>query len=57
VVGSHVTGSDDTSVLEPSGDTRLTLVTCYPFDAIAAGTKERFVVVAERLGALRTGKS
>jgi len=57
VVGSHVTGSDDTSVLEPSDHARLTLVTCFPFDAVAAGTSERFVVVAERQDAARRGSS
>jgi sortase (surface protein transpeptidase) len=44
-------------VLEPSDDARLTLVTCYPFDAVAAGTSERFVVVAERQDAARRGSS
>ena len=57
VVGSHVTDRDDSSVTEPSDDSRLTLVTCYPFDAVAAGTTERFVVVAERQDAARAGKS
>jgi sortase A len=57
VVGSHVTDRDDASVLEPSDDARLTLVTCFPFDAVAAGTRERFVVVAERRDAGRAGKS
>jgi len=48
VVGSHVTDRDDNAVLEPSDDARLTLVTCYPFDAVTAGGRERFVVLAER---------
>jgi MFS superfamily sulfate permease-like transporter len=48
VVGSHVTDRDDTSALEPSDDAWLTLVTCYPLDAVAAGTRDRFVAAAER---------
>jgi sortase A len=48
VVGSHVTDRDDLSVLEQGDSSRLTLVTCFPFDAVAAGTRERYVVIAER---------
>lgn len=35
-----------TEVLEPSGTESLTLVTCYPFDAIVPGGPLRFVVKA-----------
>ncbi len=31
-----------------TGVTRLTLVTCWPFDALRAGGPERYVVIAER---------
>jgi sortase A len=37
---------NQTEVLEPSGDGALTLVTCYPFDAIVPGGPLRFVVKA-----------
>jgi sortase A len=33
-------------VAEDAGDTRLTLVTCYPFDAIRPGGPLRYVVTA-----------
>jgi Ca-activated chloride channel family protein len=36
----------DTRVIEDFGDTRLTLVTCYPFDAIRPGGPLRYVVTA-----------
>ncbi len=34
------------------GDDRLTLVTCYPFDAIRPGGPQRYVVTARRCGGL-----
>jgi sortase A len=37
-----------TEVLDPSDGARLTLITCYPFDALRPGTRWRYVVVAER---------
>jgi sortase A len=36
----------DTWVIEDAGDTRLTLLTCYPFDAIRPGGSLRYVVTA-----------
>lgn len=42
-----VVAPDDTSVLAPSTDSALTLVTCYPFQFIGAAPK-RFVVHAQR---------
>ena len=36
----------ETWVLKNEGPTRLTLITCYPFDAIRAGGAERYVVTA-----------
>jgi sortase A len=38
-------------VLEEGDASRLTLVTCYPFDAVMPGTRLRYVVVAERIAA------
>jgi sortase A len=40
-----ITGPDDTSVLQPSGEQILTLVTCYPFHFIGPAPR-RFVVQA-----------
>jgi sortase A len=40
----------DLSVTEQQGFDRLTLVTCWPFDAIRPGGAERFVVSASRAG-------
>jgi sortase A len=37
----------DTWVALNDGERRLTLVTCWPFDAIQAGGAERYVVIAE----------
>ena len=39
----------ETWVLASSAGTRLTLVTCWPFDALAAGGSERYVVIAEAI--------
>ncbi len=36
----------DTSVLEPTAARTLTLITCYPFDAVVPGGPLRYVVVA-----------
>ncbi len=41
---SSITG--ETWVLRDAGDTRLTLVTCYPFDALRPGGPLRYVVTA-----------
>jgi sortase A len=36
-------------VLDPADSAQLTLITCYPFDAVRPGTPLRYVVVAERI--------
>lgn len=46
VVDTLVVDHRDTWVAEDRGDTRLTLVTCYPFDAIRPGGPLRYVVSA-----------
>jgi sortase A len=46
VSDTRVVDRRDTWVAEDAGDTRLTLVTCYPFDALRPGGPQRFVVVA-----------
>jgi len=42
----RVTNDRDVSLLAPSRDRVLTLITCYPFDAIRPGGPLRYVVVA-----------
>ncbi|QID19930.1 class GN sortase [Nitrogeniibacter mangrovi] len=50
VSSREVVDKDDTEVLESfPGETRLTLVTCYPFNAISAGGPLRYVVTADKL--------
>lgn len=44
----RVVDKGDLDVIEPSSTPRLTLVTCYPFDAVRPGTPLRYVVVADR---------
>jgi sortase A len=39
----------DTWVMRSDGGRRLTLVTCWPFDALRAGGPERYVVIAEAI--------
>jgi len=48
VLSVEVVGQDDTRPLEPSGEPRLTLVTCYPFHVLGRASR-RFVVRAARL--------
>jgi sortase A len=47
VKGTMVTDQRNISLLRQDERTRLTLVTCYPFDAIVPGGPMRFVVIAE----------
>ena len=46
---TRVLDKHDVWVLENEGPTRLTLITCYPFDALRAGGPLRYVVVATLL--------
>ena len=39
----------DTWVTKNEGPSRLTLITCWPFDALRAGGPERYVVIARRI--------
>jgi sortase A len=39
----------DTWVAKNEGSSRLTLITCWPFDALRAGGPERYVVIARRI--------
>ena len=47
VAQTDVLHKRDTWVTRNDGERRLTLVTCWPFDAIQAGGDERYVVIAE----------
>lgn len=50
VVGAEVLDHRRGDILEPTTDDRLTLVTCYPFDALRAGGPSRYVVTARAVG-------
>ena len=39
----------ESRVLDEAGEALLTLVTCYPFDAVLPGTRLRYVVIAGRM--------
>jgi len=47
VVAHRVVDKDDTSPLEQSRGRILTLITCFPFDAIRPGGPLRYVIVAQ----------
>ena len=51
VTETAVVDRERTDLLRDFGDDRLTLITCYPFDAIHPGGPERYVVTAVRPGA------
>jgi sortase A len=42
-----VVDKSDTRVLDAADSPQLTLITCYPFDAIRPGTPWRYVVIAD----------
>jgi sortase A len=50
VAATRVVDRRDVWVVADAGDTRLTLVTCYPFDAIRPGGPLRYVVIAKEVG-------
>jgi len=47
VQSAQVLDKRDTWVMADDGPTRLTLITCYPFDALRAGGPQRYVVTAD----------
>ena len=50
VSGAEIVDKSETRVLAPSpGEARLTLITCYPFDALRAGGPLRYVVTAKAI--------
>lgn len=44
-----VVDQGETRLLDPADAAQLTLITCYPFDAVRPGTPLRYVVVARRV--------
>lgn len=48
VRSARVVDHRDTSVLAASTESKITLITCYPFDAVVPGGPLRYVVVAAR---------
>jgi len=40
----------ETRVMDAADAPQLTLITCFPFDAVQPGTRLRYVVIAERIG-------
>ena len=44
-----VVDKGETRVLDPADVAQLTLITCYPFDAVRPGTSLRYVVIAQRI--------
>lgn len=50
VVARHIVYENDLYVLDDDGDAVLTLVTCYPFDAVVPGGPLRYVIRAALVG-------
>ena len=46
VVGTRVVHESRTDLLERTGHAELTLITCFPFEAVVPGGPERYVVHA-----------
>lgn len=44
-----VVDQGETRVLDDAGSPQLTLITCFPFDAVVPGTALRYVVIADRI--------
>jgi sortase A len=44
-----VVDKDETRVLDPTDASQLTLITCWPFDAVQPETRLRYVVIAQRV--------
>lgn len=51
VKGVRIVSKWDTSVMTQDERSRLTLITCYPFDAVMSGGPLRYVVMAEKVAA------
>ena len=46
---AQVLDEKETWVMKQGGGTRMTLITCYPFDALTAGGPQRYVVFADAI--------
>ena len=44
-----VVDKGEARMIDPADVAQLTLITCYPFDAVIPGTSQRYVVVARRI--------
>ena len=44
-----VVDKHETRLLDPADSAQLTLITCWPFDAVQPGTDQRYVVIADRM--------
>ncbi len=49
VTGTQVVDKRDVWLMKNDGPTRLTLITCWPFDALRAGGDQRYAVIATRI--------
>jgi len=54
VIDAQVVHETDTRVLQPSQSAMLTLITCYPFDAVVPGGPLRYVVRARGIPSHKT---
>jgi sortase A len=45
-----IVDKNETRVLDAADSPQLTLITCYPFDAVRPGTSLRYVVIADLVG-------
>ena len=50
VIETHITDEKNTGMMDKDAGALLTLITCYPFDAINPGGPLRYVVTAKRVG-------
>lgn len=49
VTRRYIADQHDVAAIDPGHDDRLTLITCYPFDAVTPGGPQRFIVEAQPL--------
>ncbi len=49
VTAKRIATDRDTFLLAPTAPQQLTLITCYPFDAVRPGTHQRYVVMAKAI--------
>ena len=44
-----IVDKSETRLLDPADSPQLTLITCWPFDAVQPGSSQRYVVIADRI--------